>query len=66
MHPSAKGRGLGSAVLAPVLDKADAEGVPCYLENSNPRNTPFYTRLGFVEVNRVPYSGPPHVEGAAA
>ena len=26
---------------------ADARGVPCCLESSNPRNVPFYKRLGF-------------------
>ena len=30
------------------LEKADAEGTPCYLENSKPRNTPIYEHFGFV------------------
>jgi GNAT superfamily N-acetyltransferase len=46
--PEARGRGIGPTVLTPVLDRCDAEGVPAYLESSNPRNIPFYERHGFV------------------
>ena len=42
-----QGRGLGSAVLQPMLDRCDDEGVPAYLENSKPRNEAFYVRHGF-------------------
>lgn len=44
----AQGRGGGSAVLAPMLERCDREGLPAYLESSNPRNIPFYARHGFV------------------
>ena len=44
-----QGKGHGSAVMAPVLDRCDNEGIPAYLESSNPRNIPFYARHGFVE-----------------
>ncbi len=39
--------GIGSAVINAVLERADEEGVPAYLESSNPRNIPFYARHGF-------------------
>ncbi|MEM9037780.1 MAG: GNAT family N-acetyltransferase, partial [Actinomycetota bacterium] len=42
-----QGRGLGSSVLRPMLDRCDREGLPAYLENSNPQNEAFYARLGF-------------------
>ena len=51
--PSQQGRGLGSAVLAPVLDDADDNGWPCYLESSNPRNISLYLRHGFVETGQL-------------
>ena len=44
---SLQGRGLGSALLQPILDQADAEAMPCYLETFQPKNLPFYERHGF-------------------
>lgn len=47
VDPSAKGQGLGRALLQPVLDKASASGHPCYLETAQPENVSFYQHLGF-------------------
>ena len=38
-------------LLEPGLARADAEGLPCYLESSNPLNVGLYERHGF-EVTR--------------
>jgi GNAT superfamily N-acetyltransferase len=46
-HPDHRGKGLGMALLADNLATIDAEGVPAYLESSNPENDPRYERLGF-------------------
>jgi GNAT superfamily N-acetyltransferase len=46
--PSQRGRGLGSRLLGSALGECDREGVPAYLENSDPRNIPLYERHGFV------------------
>jgi GNAT superfamily N-acetyltransferase len=45
--PSFQGRGLGSALLRPTLDRCDGEGVPAYLEASTERSAALYARLGF-------------------
>jgi ribosomal protein S18 acetylase RimI-like enzyme len=45
--PPQQGRGLGGAVLAPVLARCDEEGVGAYLESSKERNVPYYRRFGF-------------------
>jgi ribosomal protein S18 acetylase RimI-like enzyme len=44
---AARGKGLGKALMAPVLAAADRDRLPCYLENSNPANTGFYRSHGF-------------------
>jgi GNAT superfamily N-acetyltransferase len=54
VRKAAQGRGLGGAILREGLLKADAEGAPAYLENSNPKNTPLYERLGFRPLAPLP------------
>jgi ribosomal protein S18 acetylase RimI-like enzyme len=58
--PAHQNEGIGSALMAPVLQSCDANGIPAYLENSNERNTAFYTQHGFhpIEELRLP-NGPP-------
>jgi len=55
-----QGQGIGSAMLREVLDVADANGTPAYLESSNERNLTLYRRHGFevVEEIRALGSGP--------
>jgi ribosomal protein S18 acetylase RimI-like enzyme len=45
--PDAQGRGLGTAVLAPVLEECDRDCVGAYLESSNESNIAYYARFGF-------------------
>jgi GNAT superfamily N-acetyltransferase len=47
VDPEWQGRGLGSSVLAPMLERCDGEGVPAFLEASTPRNRVLYERHGF-------------------
>ena len=51
--PPWQGKGLGSAVLRPVLDICDREGVPAYLESSRESNISFYRRHGFEVTDEV-------------
>jgi len=46
-HPDHRGRGLGMSLLEANLAHIDAEGMPAYLESSNPANDARYERLGF-------------------
>ena len=51
---SAQGGGLGGALVRPGLARADKTGAAAYLENSKPRNTPLYERLGFQPTGLLP------------
>ncbi len=46
-NPPARGQGLGAAVLRPVFERCDADGLGIYLESSKERNISFYARHGF-------------------
>lgn len=61
VRPDQQGRGLGGRLLAHGLQRVDDAGMPAYLENSNPRNTPLYRRHGFeiVAEAETPAGGPP-------
>lgn len=61
VDPPVQGRGIGSALLQHVLRRCDRDGLPAYLENSNPRNTPLYERHGFKTSERhlMGGDGPP-------
>lgn len=61
VQPDWQGRGLGSALLRPVLERCDRDGMPAYLEASTSRSRTCYERLGFevVEQLALPRGGPP-------
>lgn len=61
VRPGEQGRGIGRALVQPVLSRADRVGVPCYLETFRERTAAFYERLGFdiVRTDAVPGGGPP-------
>ena len=46
-HPEHRGAGHGMRLLADNLDRIEAEGMPAYLESTNPANNGRYGRLGF-------------------
>jgi len=51
--PSAQRSGLASAILQPILERADRERMPCYLESSKAANLPFYNKHGFEVVDEL-------------
>jgi ribosomal protein S18 acetylase RimI-like enzyme len=57
--PEAQGRGLGTSMMRPALDRCDAEGVPAYLEASSERNAALYERLGFQLQTQLRFAGSP-------
>lgn len=55
--PEARGGGHGMALLRAALARYDEEGVPTYLESSNPANDARYERLGYRPRSLVELSG---------
>ena len=60
VDPDHQGRGLGCAIIAPTLARADAEGLPCYLETMKEINVTFYRKHGFEVIvdDHLPKGGP--------
>jgi ribosomal protein S18 acetylase RimI-like enzyme len=61
IDPEQQGRGYGSHLMRPVLERCDADGVPAYLETDTERNVALYERHGFRTRERaeMPGGGPP-------
>lgn len=51
--PGRQGQGLGSALMKPVLDRCDRDGVPAYLEATSEGNKRLYLRHGFEVVDEI-------------
>jgi GNAT superfamily N-acetyltransferase len=62
VEPRWQRHGFGRALLAPALSKADAAGIPCYLETPFPDTRAFYVRLGFKDGEQLhPVEGAPPI-----
>lgn len=47
VEPSCRGQGIAASLLRPVLDRADAEHMPCYVITHGQANIAYYERYGF-------------------
>jgi GNAT superfamily N-acetyltransferase len=47
VDPPDQGAGMGSALLRPVLDQCDHDGIGAYLETATEKDIAFYSRFGF-------------------
>lgn len=57
VEPALQGKGMGSAILSHLVQRADDDHVGCYLENPHSRNVPLYQRFGFQIVHQEPVIG---------
>lgn len=55
--PESQGEGRGGALIRPVLERCDAEGVPAYTEASSADNARLYARLSFELVEELEIPG---------
>src|SRR4030095_13623329 len=53
VDPAHQNKGIGAVLLRHALDRCDREGLPPYLESTNPRNISLYLRNGFVAVGEI-------------
>ncbi|MGB7684302.1 MAG: GNAT family N-acetyltransferase [Solirubrobacterales bacterium] len=60
VEPRRQGKGLGGALLAPMLRQCDQEGAGSYLESSTERNRALYERNGYslTDTFNMPLGGP--------
>jgi GNAT superfamily N-acetyltransferase len=59
VDPAHQGRGYGAALLQYALAQCDRDGVPAYLESSNPRNVSLYARHGFEAIGKIQVGSSP-------
>lgn len=45
--PEHQGKGFGGGAIRAGIARAEADGLPCYLETATPENVPLYRALGF-------------------
>ena len=57
--PERQGQGLGASLMRPILARADADRLPCYLETHKQANTLIYARSGFRIVSESSVPGHP-------
>jgi ribosomal protein S18 acetylase RimI-like enzyme len=61
VEPDRQGAGLGTRLMREGLGRCHRDGLPAYLESTNPRNIPFYERLGFRRAGRIQAGGCPPI-----
>lgn len=60
LPPELQGKGIGGALVGPLLERCDAEHAPAYLEATSERAVAFYQRHGFAVTDEVRLrNGPP-------
>ncbi|MGD1938956.1 MAG: GNAT family N-acetyltransferase [Cyanophyceae cyanobacterium] len=55
--PQYQGQGIGGELIQPILEQADRDQVPCYLETTTPAAMRFYERRGFQTIHQDFFAG---------
>ena len=59
--PLHQGRGVGTALIEPMMERADDVGVPIYLETQKHSNLAYYGRFGFEVVDTFSVNDSPPI-----
>lgn len=59
--PRRQGCGVGSSLLRHGVARCDRDGLPAYLESTNPRNLPLYERFGFRALGEIRVADSPPI-----
>ncbi|MBI3838431.1 MAG: GNAT family N-acetyltransferase [Planctomycetia bacterium] len=59
VEPEHRGQGIGGALMQPILARADAQGLPCYLETHREANVRLYEKHGFKVTRKCDVPGHP-------
>lgn len=59
--PAHQGKGIGAALLRPVLNRCDSQKLLAYLEATSPRNVSLYERYGFKALGNIQVADSPPV-----
>ena len=59
VEPTHQGQGIGSALMRPMLEQADRDGLHCWLDTHQDENVRLYQRHGFEVSERVTLPGHP-------
>jgi len=57
VDPDWQRQGIGEALMRPVFDRAERDGLPCYLEAPTSENVRYYLRRGFAVVGEADVPG---------
>jgi ribosomal protein S18 acetylase RimI-like enzyme len=62
-HPDWQRQGLGARLMGSMFERADRDGLPCYLETETVENVAYYRRHGFEVRSEWDVPGGPHMWG---
>jgi ribosomal protein S18 acetylase RimI-like enzyme len=57
VRPDRQREGVGSFLIAPTLERADADALPVYLETTKEANLAYYRRFGFEVQEELTFAG---------
>ncbi len=59
VDPAHQGAGFGAELMKHALKRCDDDGLPSYLESTNPRNISLYERFGFEIMGEIQFGSSP-------